>query len=54
MLTLMNRLTVLKNFLKKITDKKNYRSVIDGTTNDKCDKLNGYITDKEYLTCIKI
>ena len=26
----------------------------DGTTDDKGKKLNGHITDEEYLTCIKI
>ena len=31
-----------------------YRSLKDGTTVDNGEKLNGHITDEEYLTCIKI
>ena len=31
-----------------------YRSVKDGTTNDNGEKLDGHISDEEYLTCIKI
>ena len=30
------------------------RSLKDGTTDDNGKKLNGYITDEEYLICIKI
>ena len=40
---------------KKLPDKKHfYRSLKDGTTNDKGETLDGHITDEEYLTCIKI
>ena len=40
---------------KKLPDQKHfYRSLKDGTTNYKGEKLDGHITDKEYLTCIKI
>ena len=40
---------------KKVPDKKHfYRSLKDGTTNDKGEKLDGRITDEKYLTCIKI
>ena len=40
---------------KKILDKKHfYRSLKDGATKDKDEKLGGHITDEEYLTCIKI
>ena len=31
-----------------------YRSLKDGTTVDNGEKLNGHITDEEYLTCIEI
>ena len=35
---------------KKILDKKHfYRSLKDGATNDKGEKLGGHITDEEYL-----
>ena len=52
----MNTWTVLKDFLEKqLPDKKHfYRSLKDGTTNDKGKKFDGHITDGEYLTCIKI
>ena len=56
----MNTWTVLKDFQKKKKKKKNldikhfYRSLKDGATNDKGEKLDGHITDEEYLTCIKI
>ena len=30
------------------------RSLKDGEINDKGEKIDGYITDEEYLTCIKI
>ena len=37
---------------EKLPDKKCfYSSVRDGTTNDNGEKLNGHITDKNYLTC---
>ena len=40
---------------KRLHDKKYfYRSLKDGTINDKGEKTDGYITDEEYLTCIKI
>ena len=40
---------------KKLPDKKCfYRSLKDGTTSDNDEKLNGHVSDKEYLTCIKI
>ena len=40
---------------KKLPDKKYfYRSLKDGTTGDNSEKLNGHVSDKEYLTCIKI
>ena len=31
-----------------------YSSLKDGTTDDNGKKINGYITDEEYLICIKI
>ena len=31
-----------------------YGSLKDGTTGDNDEKLNDHISDKEYLTCIKI
>ena len=37
-----------KNCLIKIF----YSSVKDGTTNDHGEKLDGHITDEDYLTCI--
>ena len=40
---------------EKLPDKKFfYRSLKNGTTVDNGEKLNGHITDEEYLTCIKI
>ena len=40
---------------EKLPDKKCfYKSLKDGTTNDNSERLNGHITDEEYLTCIKI
>ena len=40
---------------KKLPDKKCFsRSLKDGTTDDNGKKLNGHISDEEYLTCIKI
>ena len=51
----MNTWTVLKDFLEKqLPDKKHfYRSLKDGTTNDKGEKLDGHITNEEYLTFFK-
>ena len=42
--------------MKKILPDKKcfYRSLKDGTTNDNGEKLNGHVSDREYLTCIKI
>ena len=40
---------------KKLPDKNHfYRSLRDGTNNDKGQKLDGHITDEEYLTSIKM
>ena len=40
---------------KKLPDKKHfYRSLKDGTNNDKGENFEGHITDESYLTCIKI
>ena len=40
---------------EKLPDKKCfYRSLKDGTTGDNGEKLNGHISDEEYLACIKI
>ena len=40
---------------EKFADKKCfYSSVKDGTTSDNGEKLDGHITDKDYLTCNKI
>ena len=40
---------------KRLHDKKHFdRSLEDGEINDKGEKIDGYITDEEYLTCIKI
>ena len=48
----MNIWTVLK---EKILDKECfYRPLKDGTTGDNGEKLNGHISDKQYLTYIKI
>ena len=46
----------MKDFLKKdYMIKKHFdRSLKDGEINDKGEKIDGYITDEEYLTCIKI
>ena len=40
---------------EKLSDKKYfYRSLKDGTTGDNGKKLDGHMSDKEYLICIKI
>ena len=40
---------------ERLSDKKYlYRSLKDKTTGDNGEKLNGHVSDKEYLTCIKI
>ena len=40
---------------EKLPDKERfYSSVIDGTTDDNGEKLDGHISDKDYLTCKKI
>ena len=40
---------------EKLPDKKCfYRSVKDGTTNGNGEKLDGHISDENYLTCKKI
>ena len=31
-----------------------YSSVKDGTTSDSCEKLDGHISNEDYLTCNKI
>ena len=50
----MSTWIILKNFLKKIADKKRfYRFLKDGTNNDKGEKLDGHVTDETYLTSIK-
>ena len=43
--------TVKKNYLIK---KYFYRSLKDGTIDDSDEKVDGHISDKEYLTCYKI
>ena len=49
----MNTWTALR-FSKNIPDKEFfYRSLKGGTTGDNDEKLNGHISDKKYLTCIK-
>ena len=47
----MSTLIVLKNlFEEKLPDKKCfYRSLKDGTNDDKGKKLDGHVSDKEYL-----
>ena len=44
------------NNFKRFTEKQlpDNRSLKDETTNDKGEKLNGYVSDEEYVTCIKI
>ena len=56
MLIHMSTSRILKDFVKKrLPDKKYfYRSLKDGITDDNIKKLNGHITNEEYLTCIKI
>ena len=51
----MNTWTVLKDLVKKNCPKKNcfYSSVKYGTANDNGKKLDGYISDEDYLTCKK-
>ena len=51
MLIHMSTLIVLKNlFEEKLPDKKFfYRSLKDGTNDDKGKKLDGHVSDKEYL-----
>ena len=50
----------MKSF-KRFSEKKNnpdkecfYISLRDGATDDIGEKLNGYVSDKDYLACIKI
>ena len=52
----MNTWTVLKDFVKKncLIKKYFHRSLKDGIIDDNGEKLNSYISDEEYLTCIKI
>ena len=52
----MNTWTVLKSLVKrKLPDKECFCSSLkDGTTGDNDEKLNGHISDKDYLTCKKI
>ena len=56
MLIHMNTSTGLKDLVKKIyLDKKCFfGSLKDETTSKNGKKLNGHVTDEEYLTCIKI
>ena len=51
----MNTWTVLKDLVKKNCPKKNcfYSSVKDGTANDNGKKLDGHISDEDYLMCKK-
>ena len=53
---LMSTWTVLKDLVKKNCPQKKcfYSSVKDGTTNDNGKKLDGHISDEDYLTCKKI
>ena len=54
-LILISTWTVLKKSIKKLPDKECfYGSVKDGTTNDNGKKLDGHISDKDYLTSKKI
>ena len=48
--------TVLKDLVKKKLPGKKcfYKSLNNGTTGDNGEKLNGRMSDKGYLTCIKI
>ena len=52
----MSTWTVLKDLVKKNCPQKKcfYSSVKDGTTNDNGKKLDGHISDEDYLTCKKI
>ena len=52
---LMSTWTVLKDLVKKNCPQKKcfYSSVKDGTTNDNGKKLDGHISDEDYLTCKK-
>ena len=57
MLIHMNTWTVLKDLVKRKklpNEKCFYGSLKDGTTGDNGEKLNIYMSDKEYLTRIKI
>ena len=52
---LMRTRAVLKDLVKKncLIKKCFYSSVKDGTTGDNGKKLDGYISDEDYLTCKK-
>ena len=52
----MSTWTVLKDFVKKTFPDKEcfYSSVKDGAAGDNGKKLDGYISDKDYLMCNKI
>ena len=52
---LMSTWTVLKDLIKKLPGKKCfYSSLKHGTTDDNGEKLDGHISNKDYLTCNKI
>ena len=54
MLIFMSTWTILKNLVKKnCLIKGFYSSVKDGTTSDSGEKLDGHISDEDYLTCKK-
>ena len=52
----MSTWAVLKDLVEeKLPDKKYFNcSVKDGTTDDSDEKLDGHISDKDYLTCNEI
>ena len=50
---LMSVWTVLKDLVKKNHEECFYSSVKDGTTGDNGKKLDGHISDADYLTCKK-
>ena len=56
MLILMNTSTVLKYLVKNncLIENVFYSSEKDGTTGDNGKKLDGHISDEDYLTCKKI
>ena len=53
---LMSTWTVLKDLMKKKSPDKKclYSSVKDGTNDDKGERLDGHISNEDYLMCKKI